>query len=102
MFSPSRMHVDELGYGLGDQFCALLVEQPHGTDSTLCDQRHFVFGSQPDSRIAVTFLQNRWTPLHTGYAFFFTSIQDDSGFLPRQIAHSMRSSLSPHLRALCC
>src|SRR5215475_13975659 len=26
----------------------------------------------------------------------------DSGFLPRQIAHSMRSSLLPHLRALCC
>src|SRR5262249_34086741 len=45
-FSPSRKHVDELGYGLGDQFCALFVEQPHGTDSTLCDQRHFVFGSQ--------------------------------------------------------
>jgi hypothetical protein len=35
MFSPSGKHVDELAYGLSDQFCALLVEQPHRTNSTL-------------------------------------------------------------------
>src|SRR5262249_34086742 len=82
--------------------------QRFATNGTLSSGRKLALSlrarQRPDSRklIAVTFLQNRWTPLHTGYAFFFTSIQDDSGFLLRQIAHSMRSSLSPHLRAPCC
>jgi hypothetical protein len=41
IFSPSGKHVNELAYGLGDQFRALLVEQPHRTNSTFRDERHF-------------------------------------------------------------
>jgi hypothetical protein len=42
MLSPGGQHVDELAYGLGDQFCALLIEQPHRTNSTLRDECHLL------------------------------------------------------------